>query len=320
MTSNPYAPPAHIQPDLHEARALLKSCVDISAALDKLDADLEAARAAQAEAQGRRADLLAARALEVDPSKVKAYAAKLDKAATEALKAAGEFEAVEIAQKALQAHLQDAEEELRSFVDFRGAQLTAAHASQVAEQLMGELAEAIRGLLPVLVKAAALQDATHSQQLAFMLAELHIPSGGPTGAPLLTGSLADLPGERVMVRSAWKEMAELVELHHVAGETKRTMQQVRDYVPRARRMKAAAPYVRRGYTMDGERTTEARASKAPAPAAATAHQAATAAQATTDRHRDPLREKPTRTGSSLRPAEIVDGNVAAGMLNNLMRD
>lgn len=307
---------------LAEIQAALDKCDHLSASLDRLDEEAAAAQAAVDGATQKRAQLLADRAMCTESAEVKAFNAPLKKVAEAASEAALELEAVQVARQTLEERLLAAEEELRSLSSFNVQMMLGQYAEAARDLVDEELTAAARSLLPILREVAALQAATEDGALARVLNETALYTTRSIH-PVLTGNAAQFDAQE-NPRQAWHADTELQALHQAASAGRLLAAKVRGYVPRKSRKVLAKPYQLRGYSKDGELTRAAMATRAE-PETSTAGAVPPAApkasaEATTDRQRDPLREKPARTASSRPPAEIVDGNVARGLLNNLMRD
>jgi hypothetical protein len=238
-----------------------------NAAINRIVADEKTAQEQHDAMAAERASILAKRALQTDPTEVRSFGSELEKLAKSMAEAKLHLESIQIARAQLERELEEIEARIRNLREDGTARRTSLiYAGDVASDLYSRIEAAVaEHVLPLVLEAAALHAAMLSPEIAGWLNDLRVPLLGMGEQSLLTGSVANFTGERLMISDAWRDNPELVAEHEFASQVRTTTARLGQYVMRKQRMAVVEPYVRRGWTTGGdvgERTAAAAAARA----------------------------------------------------------
>jgi hypothetical protein len=295
-----------------ELTAPLLACEHNNAALDRLIEEEKTTRGAFEALVSEHAALLAERARQTDPAEIRKFSPKLKVIDGQLADQTRELEGLGIARAQLERELEENEGRIRDLREqgkVRQAYLL--YASEVACDLYLQIEAAIANhVLPLCDEAVALQSALQSPEIGEWLSELRVPMMGALNRILLSGSEATLGNERIVLSARWAEDAKLVEKRAVAAQVRESVMRLDQYVPRKHRG-PVAPYVRRGYAIEGftgerraidEAGAQDAADSTPRPRTAEESIAATHGKATNE------------SAAAFRTRMAREANVAAGAL------
>jgi hypothetical protein len=298
-------PSREVQASVDEANAALAACQETSDALDRITAETAIAQGELEAAVALRAALLAERAKQTDPAKIRAFEPRLKELSAAMAEANLNVESAAVAAEALEAELSQREGVIEAMQQAGvPAQVQAAYAGAVAADLGRRVSEALeKHLVPLMLEADALRDGTMSRAIGDWLNDLVLPRIGATSALYAQGYINFDGSPHSRLSQLRTERPELMTLATRSGEVRNAVDLVSRYVPRKKRMATVAPYQRRGYTTLGK-AGEARFDEA----AAAAEAAAVRAQA---RQRQSLGSA-THQGSDVPPQADARGSGQPG--------
>lgn len=250
MNTEQLKPGPSVVAGLAEIHAALDACESRNAALDRILEAEKFAKAARDAAVDARASLLAERAMQTDPEKVRAYQPRLDELTLASTSAAFDVESAAIARARVEQELEDAEtvvREMREAGKHRHAQL--AYAKDLGAEWAQRLEAAVtQHLLPLWLEGVAMHAALPSHDMGTWLNESRVHMFGAATSALIDRSEANLAGERMVLGEAWTTMPELVAKQQYVKQIRDRAQLLEAYVPRKLRA-AQPPYVPRGRTV-----------------------------------------------------------------------
>lgn len=243
-------PSSDVVDGVADIQSALDACEARIAALDRILDEEKAAMAARNAAVEARANLLAERAMQADPEKVRAYQPRLDELTRAVTSAELDVESTEIARARVEQELEDAEAVVRAMREAgRHRQVQNAYARQVGAEWAQRLeAAVVQHLLPLWLEAVATHAALPSHDMGAWLNGSRVHMLGAEASALIDGSEAHLAGERMVLSEAWTGMPELVAQHEYMKQFHDSAQRLETYVPRKLRA-AQPPYMPRGRTV-----------------------------------------------------------------------
>jgi len=250
MNTEQLKPSASVAAGIAEIQAAIDACESRNAALDRILEAEKSAQAARDAAVDARASLLAERAMQTDPEKVRAYQARLDELTQVSTSAALDVESVEVARARVEHELEDAEAVVREMRDARKhRQAQGAYAKDLSAEWAQRLEAAVtQHLLPLWLEAVALHEALPNHDMGEWLNASRVHLLGASTSALLDRSEGNFAGERVVLSEAWTAVPELVAKHEYVKRIRDRAQLLEAYVPRKLRA-AQPPYVPRGRTV-----------------------------------------------------------------------
>jgi hypothetical protein len=316
-------PSAAVRAHMDTIAAAVDACEETNAALDRINAEGASKKLVLDAATADRATALTARAKQSEPAKVRAFEPQLKKLSTAVSEAALEIESIDIARAALEAELAEREAQVDQL---KREGLAGIALAQYAQHITSDLDERIQAsiaqhVMPLVLAAAALVEATNAADLARWLNDLNVPKFGMPGTPIASGLMSELQGRQIKPRTAWRDTPELVEVNRAAGEVRQAIARLDRYVTRKGRLAAAAPtevYYRRSWSTTGgaadRAEDEARHAQKLAAASAGAPQQASDVRGARSSAAWETGQPPAR-GAQQRRAPI-DGNMGARVLDD----
>jgi uncharacterized coiled-coil protein SlyX len=310
--------PVHLKPSAEvvarvaELTQPLLACEATNAALDRILEEEKTLKTGADALIAERASMLAERARQTDPATIRKFGPKLDELDSRIAEQSRGLESISIARAQLERELEENEgriQQLREAGKVRQTYLL--YASDVACGLYLEIEAAIANhVLPLCVEAVALQSALQSPEIGQWLSDLRIPMMGGINRVLLSGTEANLAGDRILLSERGASDADVVEMRAAAANVRERLLRLDQYVPRRRRA-LPAPYERRGYTTEGvageRRAAEdviAEVAKNPTPRPRTADEALAASKGVAT----------NESAGAYRAREAREANVASGVL------
>ena len=260
------APSADHRAKIETTRAVVAQAEGLHTALGNLDADIKSAEEAVTASASARANALVEGA-KTGSAMSEAARRKMHAAHTDAVL---QREALGAARATVLTEIEPVEAEVQRLVEYALDAVPALHAARLVEIARVAVEAAIREhVLPLVLDLVALQSATGSSDVAEFLGQLNVPGFGFRAPQMLSGTEANLQGERFNLSHLWRNDPARVEAHRIASEPRDVLAELRAYRTLAQRTAVVVPYVRKGYThhgIDKPDTADARTA-APAPRA-----------------------------------------------------